>query len=277
KAGGNTFRFFDPDMQAAVDRRIIQEADLCQSLEHNQFKLFYQGLANVDHRIIGAEALLRWEHPEDGLKFPKDFIPLTEETGLILPLGHWVLDKACSQLKEWSMRPFSRNLTLSINVSGCHFHHPRFVSEVKSVLARTGADPARLMIHLNESLVIKCRQKTISIMQDLKALGIRFALDGFGAGTSSLAMLRDLPVDQLNIDGALVRNAVLHKSDATIVSSLISMGSALGLTVNAQGVESEAQMTFLATQRCDNFQGYLINHPLGPDEFEKFLVFQNGP
>lgn len=272
KSGGNTLQFFDPEMQAAIDQRNVQELCLSQALDRGQFQFYYQAQTDSDQRIIAAEALLRWEDPDLGLKTPCDFISLAEETGLSLPIGRWVLESACAQIKSWAEKPVSRHLRLSINISLSQFRHPGFVAELKTVLAQTGADPTRLKVDLSEGLALKNMEKAINIIQNLKSLGVGVSLDAFGAGLSSLASLRQLPVDQLKIDGALVRKTTTDPKDATIVSAIIAMGKALGLKIHSLGVETSEQMDFLKKHGCDTYQGHLISHPLPIDEFNQFLA-----
>ncbi|MHB1606314.1 MAG: putative bifunctional diguanylate cyclase/phosphodiesterase [Leptospirales bacterium] len=270
-SGGNTLHFFDPAMQAAMDQRNAQEVCLSQALDRSQFHFYYQALTDSDQRIVGAEALLRWEDPERGLKAPHEFIRLAEETGLILPIGHWVLESACAQIKAWAQNPVSRNLQLAINVSSFQFRHPGFATGLRKILSQTGADPTRLTIDLNEDLALNNMKKTIDIMQDLKSLGIGFSLDGFGAGLSSLNSLRQLPVDQLKIDSSLIRKITTDPIDATVVGALATMGKNLGLKIHAQGVETPEQLDVLKNLGFTSYQGYLISHPLPLKEFDQFL------
>ncbi|MGS0753860.1 putative bifunctional diguanylate cyclase/phosphodiesterase [Roseateles sp. GG27B] len=200
KAGGNMLCFYDPDMQAALDRRNELETELQQALGWQQLLLHYQPQVTSGCRVVGAEALLRWQHPLRGLVAPTEFIPMAEETGLILPLGLWVLASACEQLKRWEGHPRLGNLPLAVNVSALQFAQPNFVSQVQEVLARSGANPALLKLELTESLVMENVDDAIGKMHELKYLGIRFSMDDFGTGFSSLAYLAQLPIDQLKID-----------------------------------------------------------------------------
>ena len=270
--GGNTIRYFDAAMQAAMAQRKVQEIYLSQALDRSQFRFYYQPMIDGEHRVVGAEALLRLEDPERGVQTPNEFIRLAEETGLTLQIGHWVLENACAQIKTWSEKAVSRNLLLSVNVSPAQFRHPGFAAELKTVLSRTGADPACLTIDLCEDLVLRNMEKTVSIIKDLKLLGIGFSLDGFGVGISSLTSVRRFPVDQLKIDGALVRKITTDQKDASIVSAMISMGKSLGLVIHALGVETPEQMEFLKGCGCDSYQGYLLSHPLPVADFDQFLA-----
>ncbi len=270
-AGRNTLRFFDPAMQAALDERSALEADLRRALKRRQLRLCYQPQLDSRRRIIGAEALLRWEHPQRGSIAPDVFIPLAEETGLILPIGHWVLQTACAQLKTWSGKATTRDLHLAVNVSARQFRQPGFVAEVEALLDDYDIDPSRLKIELTESLVIDNVADTITRMQALKAIGISFSMDDFGTGFSSLSYLKRLPLDQLKIDRSFVRDLAHDPNDAAIVQTIITMGRTLGLNVIAEGVESEAQLEFLAGHGCHAYQGYLFSRPVPVKEFERLL------
>jgi len=271
-AGRNTLRFFDPAMQAALDERSALEADLRRALKRRQLHLHYQAQLDSTRRIIGAEALLRWAHPERGAVAPDTFIPLAEETGLILPIGHWVLETACAQIKAWSGNAATRDLRLAVNVSARQFRQTGFVAEVEKVLSDSGIDPTRLKIELTESLVIDNVIDTIARMQALKSLGVSFAMDDFGTGFSSLSYLKRLPLDQLKIDRSFVRDLAHDPNDAAIVQTIITMGRTLGLNVIAEGVESEAQLEFLASHGCHAYQGYLFSRPVPLKEFERLLA-----
>jgi diguanylate cyclase (GGDEF)-like protein/PAS domain S-box-containing protein len=271
-AGRNCLRFFNTSMQAVVDEFSALEADLRQALTCGQLQLHYQAQIDNRRRIIGAEALLRWTHPRRGAVAPGVFIPLAEETGLILPIGHWVLETACAQLKAWSGNAASRNLRLAVNVSARQFRQPGFVAEVRQVLAATGADPTRLKIELTESLVIDNVADTIDRMQALKALGIGFSMDDFGTGFSSLAYLKRLPLDQLKIDRSFIADLTSDPNDAAIVQTIITMGRTLGLHVIAEGVETEAQLDLLDQYGCAAYQGFLFGKAVPLAEFERLLA-----
>lgn len=272
KGGGrNNLHFFDPAMQAALDQRIALEAELRKALKQGELHLHYQAQVGRDARIIGAEVLLRWIHPQRGIIPPDVFIPLAEESGLILPIGHWVLSRACRQLWAWSVSPATRDLTLAVNVSARQFRQPEFVAEVRRMLLHTGADPARLKIELTESLVINNVAEIIARMQELKTLGIGFSMDDFGTGFSSLSYLKRLPLDQLKIDRSFVNDITSDPNDAAIVQTIVSMGRILGMEVIAEGVESELQRQFLEQHGCHVYQGYLFSRPVPLAEFEALL------
>ena len=271
KNGRNTLCFFDPDMQAKLVEHSALESDLRHALERRQLRLYYQIQVNSARRAIGAEALLRWGHPERGLVSPAQFIPLAEETGLIVPIGLWVLQTACAQLRDWSGKPATRDLQLAINVSARQFRQPDFVEQVQRAFSATGINPARLKIELTESLVLDNVSDTITKMRAIKALGVSFSMDDFGTGYSSLSYLKQLPLDQLKIDQSFVRDLATDPNDAAIVRAIITMGQTFGLNVIAEGVETEAQHEFLNLNGCHTFQGYLFGRPLPPEVFEKFL------
>ena len=261
-AGRNTLRFFDPGLQAAVSARAALEAELRTALARNALALHYQPQIDADGRVTGVEALVRWPHPQRGTIAPADFIPMAEDTGLILPLGRWVLRQACFQLARWAKDPDTAQLTMSINVSARQFRHPDFVAQCASVLARTRADGRRLKFELTESLLIEDMEGTTAKMTALKAYGVGFALDDFGTGYSSLAYLRRLPLDQIKIDQSVVRALGRDANDDAIVRTIIGLARSLGLQVTAEGVETAAQRAFLLSEGCRNYQGYLFSRPL---------------
>ncbi len=272
KAGGhNGLRFYDADMQAALEDRMALEKDLHLALAENQLKLYYQ--MQVEHRahIVGAEALIRWQHPQLGLLSPMQFIPLAEESGLILLIGQWVLDTACAQLKQWETNPLARDLQLSVNVSARQFRQPDFVEQVRQTLHRHGLIRHQLKLELTESLVLDNVEDTIVKMRALGKLGILFSMDDFGTGFSSLAYLTQLPLDQLKIDQSFVRNIGVKHTDAVIVQTIIGMADNLGMDVIAEGVETEEQRAFLQQHGCGLCQGYLFGRPVPVEEFEASL------
>jgi diguanylate cyclase (GGDEF)-like protein/PAS domain S-box-containing protein len=270
-AGRNTVRFFDPEMQSAVMARVALEADLRDGLNKNELLLHYQPQVDGHGIIIGAEALLRWQHPHRGMIPPLEFIPLAEETGLILPVGHWVLEAACAKLKEWSGHERTVSLTLAVNVSARQFRHVDFVEQVLGVIKRSGADPQRLKLELTESLLLEDVEEVIVKMAKLKAEGVGFSLDDFGTGYSSLSYLKRLPLDQLKIDQSFVRDVLTDPNDAAIARTIVALGRSMGLTVIAEGVETPEQRDFLAASGCGHYQGYLFGRPVAADEFEKLL------
>ncbi len=271
KAGRFTLRFFDPKMQATITARADLEKDLRDGMLQGHFSLYYQPQVDSVGRTTGTEALLRWQHPQRGVVLPSAFIPLAEETGLILPLGQWVLESACKQLVTWSMRPDMAHLSISINVSAAQLHQSSFVEHVLAVLESSGADPQKLKLELTESLLFTNVEESIVKMRELKKRGIRFSLDDFGTGYSSLSYLKRLPIDQLKIDQSFVHDLVMDTYDGAIVHSIVVLAKSLGLHVMAEGVETEAQRVCLAKHGCDTYQGFLFGTPLPVADFERLL------
>jgi diguanylate cyclase (GGDEF)-like protein/PAS domain S-box-containing protein len=268
-AGRNALRFFDPEMQSVISQRVSLEADLRQGVHNNEFVIFYQPQVNDEGALTGAEALIRWQHPERGLVPPNEFIPLAEENGLIVPLGRWVLDAACAQLAAWARQQHTDQLSLAVNVSARQFRHPDFVDQVLEILARHNTNPQRLKLELTESMLDDNVEEIITKMSALKAHGESFSLDDFGTGFSSLSYLKRLPLDQLKIDRSFVRDMLTETDGGAIVQAIIALGQTMGLSVIAEGVETEAQRNFLDRLGCHNFQGYLFGQPLPLGDFER--------
>ena len=274
-AGRDTLRFYDPQMQAVVSARAALELDMRVGLAQGQFELYYQ--PQIDHgRIIGAEALLRWRHPRDGFISPAHFIPLAEETGLILPLGEWVLQAACRRLAAWAQQPDLATLSLAVNVSPRQFHQTGFVAQVLAALAGAGADGHQLKLEMTEGLLLQDVEDTIDKMGQLRGYGVGFSLDDFGTGYSSLSYLKRLPLDQLKIDQSFVRDVLTDPNDAAIARTVVALGTSLGLRVIAEGVETEAQREFLERHHCHAWQGYLLSPPVAVAEFEALVRRTNG-
>ncbi|MCQ8129314.1 putative bifunctional diguanylate cyclase/phosphodiesterase, partial [Methylomonas rivi] len=271
KAGRNTLRFFDPIMQTSLNQRVALEKSLRQAIEQQQFHLYYQIQTHHLGHALGAEALIRWRHPEKGLIEPAHFIPMAEETGLILPIGQWVLETACAQLKAWQPNTLTRNLAISINVSPKQFHQPAFVSMVQSAIRRHAVDPALLKLELTESILLESIEHTVSTMNALKDAGIGISLDDFGTGYSCLQYLKRLPLTQLKIDRSFVRDIAADANDRAIVRTIIAMAQSLELNIIAEGVETEDQRQILLRKGCTNYQGYLFGKPLPHDQFELLL------
>jgi diguanylate cyclase (GGDEF)-like protein len=270
-AGRNTICFFAPALQAAVNARAAMEEDLRQAIRLDQFLLYYQ--PQVDGGVItGAEALLRWNHPRRGLLAPGEFIYLAEETGLILPLGNWVLESACRQIALWAKHEATANLSLAINISALQFHLPDFVEQVLAALAASGANPRNLKLELTESMLVNDVEDVIVKMTRLMSHGLRFSLDDFGTGYSSLTYLKRLPLDQLKIDRSFVRDLPVDSCSGAIAQAIIALGSAMGLSVIAEGVETEEQRDFLSGLGCNSFQGYLFSRPQPLDIFHQLLL-----
>ncbi|MET0859244.1 MAG: EAL domain-containing protein [Telluria sp.] len=266
-AGRNTIRFYDPQMQVVIRARVQLEADLRHGLQQHEFDLVYQSQTDGAGHTTGAEALIRWRHPRRRLVMPAMFIPLAEETGLILPLGQWVLDTACRQLVAWARSAATAHLTMAVNVSAHQFRQPDFVQMVQSVVSRTGADPAKLKLELTESLLVADVERTVDKMNALRAMGISLALDDFGTGYSSLSYLKRLPLDQLKIDKSFVRDVLTDPSDAAIARTILLLGHTLGLDVIAEGVETESQRDFLAQNGCRAYQGFLFSQLVPAEQF----------
>ncbi|MDO9366380.1 MAG: EAL domain-containing protein [Methylotenera sp.] len=271
KSGRNALRFFDPKMQASINTRVALEADLRIALKEKQFKLYFQPQVYHNRQITGAEVLIRWQHPNRGLVSPYDFIPLAEETGLILPIGQWVLETACQQIKAWENNLLTQHLQLAVNVSARQFFQPNFVEQVLLAIHQTKINPDKLKLELTESLVLDDITDTIDKMHQLQKVGVRFSMDDFGTGQSSLAYLTQLPLDQLKIDQSFTRNIGVKRSDAVIVQTIIGMGNNLGMEIIAEGVETEAQREFLQAHGCPVFQGYLFSKPVPLETFERML------
>ena len=268
--GRNTLRFFDPEMQAMVTAHAALEADLRMAIEQQQFLVHYQAQVDSAGRVTGAEALVRWQHPARGLVHPGEFIPLAEDTGLIQTLGLWVLETACRQLAAWATRPETAHLTLAVNVSAQQFRRKDFVDEVLATITNAGANPQRLKLELTETHVVHNVQDIIEKMQLLKAVGVSFSLDDFGTGYSSLAYLKRMPLDQLKIDRSFVRDVLMDTGDAAIARTVVALAHSLGLSVIAEGVETELQRNFLASSGCHAYQGFYFSRPLPLEEFENF-------
>ncbi|WP_034764187.1 putative bifunctional diguanylate cyclase/phosphodiesterase [Chrysiogenes arsenatis] len=270
-AGRNTIRFYDPALQATLEYRTSLEHDLQQALEKKEFRLVFQLQVDGEGRPFGAEALLRWHHPVRGVVSPADFIPLAEETGLIVPIGYWVLETACQQLVAWQQRPESAHLTLAVNMSARQFKDPALVKHIGRIVHETGARADRLKLELTESAVLERVEETIAKMQEIKRSGITFSMDDFGTGYSSLQYLKRLPLDQMKIDQSFVRDIHDNPEDAAIVKTIIAMSHALNLEVVAEGVETAAQVEFLMSQGCRAFQGYFFCRPIPAQEFTQRL------
>ena len=264
-AGRNTLRFFDPRTQANVTARTLLEAGLRDGLRDGQFLLHYQAQIHQQRGIVGAEALVRWQHPQRGLVSPAEFIPVAEASGLIVPLGVWILRTACLQLVEWARDPQTAHWTLAVNVSARQFRHSHFVDEVLGVLEETGANPHRLKLELTETLLLDDVEDTIQRMDTLRASGLGFSLDDFGTGYSSLSYLKRLPLDQLKIDQSFVRDLLTDANDASIARTIVTLAHSLDLGVIAEGVETQEQRDMLASLGCHTWQGYLFGRPAPAD------------
>jgi len=271
REGGNALRFFNPDMQLLINNRVALEGELREAIEKEQFVLHYQVQIDSAQRPLGAEALIRWQHPRRGLLSPAEFIPAAEETGLIVPLGLWVLETACLQLKAWQQDPLTSSMKLAVNVSGNQFHQDDFVAQVLSIVERHAVNPRLLCLEVTESLLLKDVDAIIAAISKLKAIGIQFSLDDFGTGYSSLSYLKRLPLDQIKIDLSFVRNIATDNNDRDFVKAIITLANSLDLGVIAEGVETEEQRQILSDIGCVSYQGYLFGRPMPTELFEAKL------
>ena len=269
--GRNTLRFYNKKMQEELNLRVELEKDLRLAVQKNQFQLHYQVQVDDSNHAFGAEALIRWLSPDRGLVSPFHFIPLAEETGLIIKIGQWVLETACAQLKLWQRTPRTKDLVLSINVSPKQFYLTDFVKSVENAIAHYEIDPSRLKIELTESLLLSNINDTISKMTVLKSIGVNFSLDDFGTGYSSLQYLKRLPINQLKIDQSFVRDITVDSSDQAVVLAIIAMAHALNLSVIAEGIETEEQKEMLLNSGCKFYQGHLFGKPVPIEQFESSL------
>ncbi len=271
EAGRNSLHFFDPTMQTLVLRRAELEASLCRAIGDNRLELHFQAQVAGSGAVVGSEVLLRWRHPDHGMVSPAEFIPLAEQTGLIMSLGYWVLEAACTQLAKWATRPGLAGLTVAVNVSARQFRAPDFADRVLAIIAASGANPRRLKLELTESLLVHDFDDLIHKVSRMKVSGVGFALDDFGTGYSSLAYLKRLPLDQLKIDRSFVRDVLTDPNDAAIARSIVALAHSLELCVVAEGVDTQAQRDFLASAGCDAYQGYFFSPPLPVGDFEAFV------
>ena len=262
---------------AEVAERNGIELELRNALIRGEFLLHYQPQVASDGRVIGAEALIRWRHPVRGMVPPNDFIPVAEATGLMIPIGDWVLRSACMQLARWQANPASAHMTLAVNCSARQFAEPDFVQRVMTIVRETGAPLAMLKLELTESVLAEDMDDVVGKMVELRTHGVRFSLDDFGTGFSSLNYLRQLPVDQLKIDQSFVRNMLRSNQDASIAKTVIALGQTLGLDVIAEGVETGEHRRLLADIGCTSYQGFYFAKPLPSEDFEAFAALRNGP
>ncbi|ABM04440.1 diguanylate cyclase/phosphodiesterase [Psychromonas ingrahamii 37] len=271
QAGGNLIRFFNPKMQESINARITLENELRIAIEKSQFHLYYQIQMDSDNRVLGAEALIRWTNPEHGLVLPATFIPIAEETGLILSIGKWVIETACAQIKVWQKKSQTRDLTLAVNVSAKQFRQKDFVDQVQSAVQRHAIPGNLLKLELTESLLQYDTEVTIAMMKALNKIGVQFSLDDFGTGYSSLQYLKRLPLDQFKIDQSFVRDIATDNNDKAIVKAIIAMAQILDIDVIAEGVETEEQQQLLLGKGCTLYQGYLFSKPIPIDQFDALI------
>lgn len=274
EAGRNQLCFFEMALQEETNQRALVLQELRKVLERDELRLFYQPVVDDQQNILGFEALVRWFHSEHGSISPIDFIPLAEQSGLIIPIGAWILETACWQLAQWSTDPERQNLTMAVNVSARQFNQAGFAEQVQEILIRTGARADRLRLELTESMLHDNIESTIVKMETLRKLGIRFSLDDFGTGYSSLSYLKLLPLNQLKIDKSFVDDIFDDPSHAAIARTIMALGSSLDLNVVAEGVETQQQLDWLLENGCQSFQGYFFSHPLPIAEIEALLRAQ---
>lgn len=268
-AGRNTLRFFDPEMQTVTAQRFALQNEIREALQQRQFQLYYQPQINHVGKVVGAEALIRWLHPQRGMVPPLDFIPLAEESGLILALGNWIFATACAQLVEWSKTAVTADIVLSVNVSARQFQHPDFVAQLLLIIHGSGIDPHKLKLELTESMLVANQQDIITKMDTLKSHGIKFSLDDFGTGYSSLSYLKRLPISELKIDKSFVKDVLTDANDAAIARMIIRLAQSMELAVIAEGVETKEQRDWLEREGCFKYQGYYFGRPV---PIEKFLA-----
>jgi diguanylate cyclase (GGDEF)-like protein/PAS domain S-box-containing protein len=271
KQGGNCYKIYDETMQPKYDYQMRLKHDLTIALSKNQFQLYLQGQFDRDALSIGEEVLLRWQHPEFGMVMPADFIPLAEETGLIVPIGFWVMKQSCILLKKWESSPDTKGMTLSVNVSAIQFNHPEFIKQVEVAIKSAGCDATKLCIELTESAVINSIEDLSHKMNLLQAMGVSLAIDDFGIGYSSLSILKKLTLNELKIDKSFVLDIAAGSVESSIVQTILQMGKNLNLRIVAEGVESEHQLAHLHNFGCNVFQGYFFERPCSVEMFENNL------
>lgn len=267
-SGRNRVSLFETRMQIEIESRFALEGEIRRALEQKQFLVYLQPQVNGEGSLVGAEALIRWQHPSRGLVPPAAFIPVAEETGLIVPMGEWVLLQACDYLAR--IQSLSSLLHLSVNVSPRQFRQPTFINRIQSILASTGTDPTHLTLEVTENLILGDIHQTIATMSELKTLGIHFSIDDFGTGYSSLAYLKRLPLNELKIDKSFVRDASRDPNDAALVEAIIAVARHFNLAIVAEGVETLEQANFLKARGCNFYQGYLYGKPVPMSEFKAF-------
>jgi EAL domain-containing protein (putative c-di-GMP-specific phosphodiesterase class I) len=275
--GRNNFQFFTQDMNTRVVERLSTEGSLRGALQRGEFSLHYQPKIDLESgALTGTEALIRWLHPKRGTILPAQFIPIAEDCGLITPIGNWVLRDACRQAKAWVDAGLEA-MPVAVNVSGVQLGHRDFMEDVRGILMETGLEPRCLELELTESVLMQDADSTATVLQALKAMGVKLALDDFGTGYSSLSYLARFPIDTLKIDQSFVHKMLSNTNDASIISAVISMGKSLNRRVIAEGVETEQQLGFLQARRCNEGQGYYFSHPLNAEDFAKFAKARASP
>ena len=270
--GRNDFRFHSPAIKTQSIERLMLETSLRRALERNELSLYYQPKRDLGHdAIAGVEVLLRWRHPDLGLLQPSRFIPLAEETGLIVPIGKWVLETACAQNMAW-LRQGLPAIRIAVNLSPRQFADSNLLHDIRGALEKSGMPAQLLELEITESMVMQNVERTVRVLEAIKSLGITLAIDDFGTGYSSMSLVKKFPIDALKIDRSFVREIMNDCEDKAIVDAIIALGRALNLTVVAEGVETAEQEAFLRAHNCDEIQGYLISKPVPADEFAAFLA-----
>jgi EAL domain-containing protein (putative c-di-GMP-specific phosphodiesterase class I) len=271
QAGRNTCRIYSSSMSTFFPQRLMLENDLRRALGRRELELYYQPKVNVqDNRVVGMEALIRWRHPHRGVLLPDEFIPLAEDTGLIVPIGRWVIGEACAQNKAWQAAGL-HELRVAVNISGAQFRHKDLLDNVAHALAATGLQPECLELEIGESVVMANPSEAIVTLEKLSQIGVQIAIDDFGTGYSSVSYLKRFPIDKLKIDRSFIRDVSSDMDDAAIVRATIGLAHNLRMRVLAEGVETEDQLQFLRSLGCDEYQGYYKSKPLPAAEFERIL------
>jgi diguanylate cyclase (GGDEF)-like protein len=274
--GKNNFQFYKQSMNASAFERLMMENSLRKAIEHQELLLYYQPRMELStNRVVSTEALIRWQHPELGLFPPGKFIPLAEDTGLIIPIGEWVLNTACKQNWTWQQGGKSdTHMAVSLNISGEQFKHSSLIQVVEKVLHDSGLPPASLELEITETVIMKDAESTIKMLEKLKSMGVQLSMDDFGTGYSSFNYLKKFPLDIVKIDRSFVQDVTKNKEDATIVKAMIAMAHSLNLRVVAEGVETGEQLQFLRENGCDEMQGYLLSPPVPVDEVTNFFLHE---
>lgn len=271
-SGKNTLRFFNKKIADTFTRKATIESELRSALIRDEFTLYYQPQVNEQGHVFGVEALIRWKHPQLGIVSPADFIPIAEASGLIIPIGNWVLQSACEQLAHWATRPKFKHLSIAVNISARQFIHHEMVSNLESFLRETGADPKKLKLELTETALVENIEEAVNKTIYLNNIGVSLALDDFGVGYSSMTYLQQLRLEQIKIDQSFVRDIPEDSNDAAIAISIISLAKSFDIEVLAEGVETKAQLDFLMMHGCKKFQGYHFSRPLPEEQFEAYML-----
>lgn len=271
ESGGDNFQFYTPEMNRNLSKKLIMEYALRKAIDREEFIVHYQPqVETLTRNIVGMEALIRWVHPEFGLVPPLEFIPLAEETGLIVPIGEWVLRTACRQAKKWQDDGYS-DLKLSVNLSLMQFRQDNLVDVIRDILEETSFDPRLLELEITESIALYNEKQVVDKLMDIRRLGVQFAIDDFGTGYSSLSYLKKFPINTLKIDKVFIRDIMKDTDDEALIAAIISMAGKMKFNVIAEGVETEVQFSFLSDLECDEVQGYLFSKPLPPEQFLEYL------